>query len=284
MEIIKKYEDINCKKYGIKLDDGTLIETAMFVHHEIIHFCVPTQAGCNMGCKHCATTYASIPFIRNLTTNEIIEMVELMKGQLWDNTLPRILSFSGHGEPMMNWDSIKECAMKYYYEFSEIFVTSIGLYNVMCQILLEQDVQPCIYFSIHGPSDEERAKIIPASKHSGAASLQQIIDFGRAYTRQGGRVVWNYMLCSRNASEESLHQLQILCGYVDYPLEIRFTKYIDIHKDNGIAEVNDIIIQAFYKKIATQLQSNICIRFSKLEGERMGIACGQMRASMQDAY
>ena len=185
---------------------------------------------------------------------------------------------------MMNWDNVQKCADNCHDEFSNIYITSIGFIDTMSRILLESGFHPSIYFSIHGSSDEERAQLIPSVKNKNIANLQQIIDFGRFYTRKGGRVVWNYMICNTNSSEESLQQLLMLCEYIDYPLEFRFTKYIDIHKNNEIKEVGDAVIRAFYLKLLGQVHPNIRIRLSRLEGEEMGIACGQMRACMQKKW
>ncbi len=281
MDYYNSYKSGNDRKYVLKLKDGALVETALFEHRDAIHFCVPTQVGCNMGCKHCSTTYSSLPYIRDLSSTELIEMIKLMKEQLWNGTLPMVLSFSGHGEPMMNWDNVQKCAHKFCNEFSSIYTTSIGLIDTMDRILLKSDFHPDIYFSIHGSSDRERAQLMPSVKSRGIANLQQIIDFGRVYIQQGGRVVWNYMICSTNASEASLQHLLMLCSSIDYPIELRFTKYIDIHKDNEIKEVGDSTIRVFYEKMLEKVCPNIHIRISQLEGEEMGIACGQMRACMQ---
>lgn len=282
MFIIKSFEKKNMKKYCVQLDDESLIETALFEHHGEIHFCLPTQVGCSMRCKHCATTYASKPYIRNLSYNELIKMIELMREQLWTDEYPLILSFSGHGEPMMNWENIQRCASIYCNSFDDIYVTSIGVIDIMNEIIRSMDFCPCIYFSIHGSSDEERGKLIPSAMSINIASLNQIIEFGKIYTQNGGRVVWNYMLCNINCLNESFEQLLALCKKVNYNLELRFTKYIDIHKDNGIKEVEDTAIYGFYQKLLKQLSSNIHVRLSSLEGEEMGIACGQMRAYMQN--
>ena len=36
--------------------------------------CISSQVGCKMGCKFCAST--GIPFIRNLTSGEIVEQIK----------------------------------------------------------------------------------------------------------------------------------------------------------------------------------------------------------------
>lgn len=280
MSTIKSYISSNNYKYGICLSDNSIIESALFEHNNTIHCCIPTQTGCNMGCLHCATTYSECSFCRNLTYIELCDLVQFMKEKNRREELPKILSFSGHGEPMMNWNNIKPCIDLYENEFKEIYVTSIGYLSTMKEILNSLDNRVCFYFSIHGSSDIERSQIIPASQNVGFASIQQINEFGEKYTNHGGNIVWNYMLYNKNCSEKSLSNLISLCKSIKYPLSIRFTKYIDIKKDIDISGIDEYKFSHFYYSFMNSIPTNINVRISKLFGEDMGVACGQMRASM----
>lgn len=280
MDIIYSHKQNKNQKSVLRIEEGILVETALFEHRSAVHFCIPTQVGCKMRCRHCSTTYSPIPYVRNLSFIELNDIIGLMKGQLWDTNLPLVISFSGHGEPMMNWDNVQRCACCCRNMFSNIYVTSIGIIDTMEKILATPDFHPTIYFSIHGSNDAERARLIPSVVNQNVANLQQIIDFGRVYAGRGERVVWNYMICSINSSDSSLQHLLKLCACIDYPLELRFTKYIDIHKHNHIEEISNDDFYMFYRKMSAQVHPNIHIRLSQLEGENMGIACGQMRANM----
>lgn len=282
MYITDKCEDNKNIKYIIQLEDRCHIEAALFEHHNTVHFCIPSQVGCCIGCRHCSTTYAQVPYVRNLSFIELIGIVELLKTQLWNTNIPKILSFSGHGEPMLNWENIRRCVESYSKEFLKIYLTSIGVVCSMHEILSELKIYPNIYFSLHASSDNERAELIPSVGNEKIANLQQIIDFGKYYTQMGGQVIWNYMICNINSSDESFQRLLRLCKNVDYQLDIRFTKYIDIQKNNKIKEVDGAVSNDFCQKLLKQVPSNIHVRFSTLEGEEMGIACGQMRAFIQD--
>ena len=88
------------------------------------------------------------------------------------------------------------------------------------------------------------------------------------------------MLHSENFSKSSLSNLINLCKRIDYPLSIRFTKYIDIKKNNHIFELNEREFNSFFSAFSKSTSDNINVRISKLVGENMGIACGQMRASL----
>ena len=61
------------KKYLFDVLDGNAIETVLMEYHHGYSICVSSQIGCKMGCKFCAST--GIPFIRNLSTGEIVEQI-----------------------------------------------------------------------------------------------------------------------------------------------------------------------------------------------------------------
>ena len=72
--IERKLESIDgTKKYLFGLNDGNAIETVLMQYHHGKTVCVSSQIGCKMGCKFCAST--GIPFIRNLTSGEIVEQI-----------------------------------------------------------------------------------------------------------------------------------------------------------------------------------------------------------------
>ena len=282
MRIVKRIEKEANNKYIIELNDAAIVEAAMFRHQESIHFCIPSQVGCGMGCKHCSTTYSSIPFIRNIFFDEFKEMIDLIKRQLDNNMTKLTLSFSGHGEALLNWDNVKK-AIDYYYDvFSNIYITTIGVSCTLNELLSLKTNLPDLYFSIHASSDFKRKIIIPMADNDQIANLQQILDFGKKYSRNGRRIILNYMICNINSSYDDVTNLVSLCRNVDYPLELRLTRYIDIGQKNGIESVDDAVVDNFIYQLSRGINNNnISVRLSRLEGEDMGIACGQMRASMQ---
>lgn len=280
---------ISCKMDGygnqkivFELYDKTLIEVAVFSHKDEIHFCIPTQVGCAMGCKHCATSYVEPSYIRQISYTEMVELVNTLIGDLSYTEKPWVLSFSGHGEPMQNWECVIRTMEHFRDTFDSFYVTSIGIRNTMDKIV-NGKYFPDIYFSIHGASDVERKKVIRFAANKECADLEKIIAFCREYVRLGGRCVWNYMLYEDNIKEESLYNLIDICNGIDFKLEIRFTKYIDICQENGIENIDDEKFESVIEEIESNV-SNACVvlRISRLEGIESQIACGQMKASVQE--
>ena len=237
-----------------------------------------------MGCRHCSTTYAPIPYVRDLSSAEMNEIIAVMREQLWDTPLPLVLSFSGHGEPMMNWDNVRRCACGCGQMFSSIYVTSIGILDTMERILASPEFHPSVYFSIHGSSDAERARLIPSAGGRNAASLRQIIDFGRAYTRQGERVVWNYMICSTNSSESSLQQLLELCAGIEYPLSCGLQNISTFTSATGLRKLGMPASARFIRKCRNRCARtfiSVCPSWRGKAWELHAGKCGQAYAAIR---
>ena len=102
-KIIKRQEAKDgTKKYLFDILDGNAIETVLMSYHHGNTICVSSQIGCKMGCKFCAST--GIPFIRNLTSGEIVEQilaVERDAGVKISNVV-----FMGIGEPLDNYENV----------------------------------------------------------------------------------------------------------------------------------------------------------------------------------
>ena len=90
------------KKYLFDVLDGNAIETVLMEYHHGYSICVSSQIGCKMGCKFCAST--GIPFIRNLSTGEIVE--QIMAVERDENIRISNIVFMGIGEPLDNYDNV----------------------------------------------------------------------------------------------------------------------------------------------------------------------------------
>lgn len=274
----RQCDEYGNRKYILKTQGNALVEATTFYHNHMEHFCIPSQIGCALGCLHCATTYAPNPYIGQISYPEMVMMVECLLGDS-NYSGERVLSFSGHGEPMLNWDCVESTLYHFSNEFAAFHLTSIGILDTMDHIL-KGFCRPTIYFSMHGSCNSERDRIINPGKKGLSADIEQIVAFGKAYNRVGGKSIWNYMVHAENSSLVSAQRLIDLCKSVDYPLEIRFTKYNDIYQENGIREVHKEEIENFMQLISGCAGQNVQFRFSQLEGTTANMACGQLRASM----
>lgn len=276
--ICKILESKNSKKYLIELEDNLVIEIGEILHNGYIHLCISSQVGCPVNCIHCATTYSDIAFFRNITFDELNDIVDFFLNKTKAQGLPIIISFSGHGEPMLNWENVYKICDIYKNKVEDIFVTTIGIKNVMNEVLKHNFIK--IFISLHGVSDKQRNKIIPNFNKN--AQIKDILSFSKQYALKGGRIVWNYLMTQDNTNIKSANTLVKLLNEIDVPIEVRFTKYINIGVDNGIIPPNIYEIETFLNTINQMRNFNerkwTC-RLSNIEGEDINVACGQLKAS-----
>lgn len=278
---VQRHSVGEASRYIFCLDDDSIVEMAVFVHKDQTHFCVSTQVGCPVGCLHCATTYSSVQYLRNLTVEELREMVQYALSQ--DNSYNKnILSFSGHGEPMLNWDVVTSIKLAFWESFEKIYVTTIGNRNIFAQLENSKELDIVFYLSLHGSTDKERSLIIPDSIRF--STIDELLGFTRWYSGIGGKIVINYMLHRGNSSRTSLDRLiQLLYG-CNQNVSIRFTDFNRIEQKTNIIPLDNFEIKNVLSYIESKkpVKAGWTFRYSQLEGGNIGIACGQLRADIMD--
>ena len=138
IRLLKYLEEKNNHRFIFILEEKIIIESASFVHNNIIHLCVSSQAGCQINCKHCATTYKEPSFYRNLFYFEINYMIEIILSKMKYQAKECVLSLSGHGEPLLNFNNVMKVINSYQYKFNKIFVTTILPRKISPLILKEK--------------------------------------------------------------------------------------------------------------------------------------------------
>lgn len=281
METIKNeevHQEGSAKKYIFVLLDDSIVEMAVFVHKEQIHFCVSTQVGCPVGCLHCATTYAPVQYRRNMNTKEICEMIEFAFRQERSGR-QKVLSFSGHGEPLLNWKTVSEVMAALGDKFDRIYVTTIGRRSIFKQILEKGLTDVVFYLSLHGSTNEERSVLIPGRE--GVSTVEELFAFARTYSLRGGKIVLNYMLHSQNCGPDSMKRLLEMLKGCNQNVSIRFTDVNPIEEKTAVIplskEEKENAVSCFLTGRTQEEKWEY--RYSTLEGNPIKIACGQLRAS-----
>lgn len=163
-------------KLLIELQDGHRVETVIMKHPSHATVCVSSQIGCQMGCKFCAT--GTMGIIGDLTAGEIIEQL------VHANAITRIRNvvFMGMGEPLNNYDNVKSAVQfmidprRFGLGLKHITVSTVGVVKNMYRLT---DDLPGIglAFSLHGPNQETRLKIVPAASAHKLDKLMAAIDY-----------------------------------------------------------------------------------------------------------
>lgn len=279
MRIVEKIGNETATRYVFCLNDDSIVEAAVFKHKNQFHLCVSTQVGCPIGCIHCATTYSPVQYLRNLTIEELTFIIKCALEEM-PSRIDKVLSFSGHGEPSLNWNAVTVVSKIFQNEFQRFYVTTIGSKGWLEKIIEQAETNFIFYLSLHGSTDRERSLLIPNSIQ--LSSVKDLFCFANKYSSLGGEVVFNYMLHTGNSSLESLNKLLYLLSDLNHHITLRFTDYTPTGIKNGIVGLDNEKIQRIIDYISGKrgLGDKWNFHYSLLEGYNIQIACGQLRAGM----
>jgi 23S rRNA (adenine2503-C2)-methyltransferase len=208
--------------------------------------CISTQAGCAMGCIFCATGQAGLA--RNLTVGEIVAQVlaaarwladgkwQMANGELEtadDQASPSVnrqspaisyrpsatshltnIVVMGMGEPMANYDRTWQALRTitdpdaFGLGARHITVSTVGLPSGIRR-MAEEPLQVNLAVSLHAPTDELRAKLVPINNRF---PIRDVLEAARDYIiATNRRVTFEYALMSGiNDSQELAHELAAL--------------------------------------------------------------------------
>ncbi len=283
-KIIMHQSSGNCEKFLVQLLSGHVVEVAAIRHNGLLHLCMPSQIGCAVHCKHCATTFSECPFGGNLSYSVLNQITNSFIKRY--STEKIALSFSAHGEPLLNWQCISTIIGNNCEKVHSVFVTTIGIVRTLDEILQSKNRFVVFYFSIHGTNDAQRALLIPDSPQF--ARLDKVIDFTNEYVKGGGRVVWNYMVHSKNCSNQDVLSLILLLKRINVDITLRITPYVTVKSETecvpSIIPATQKDFENFVHAISNHSEevSNVSFHVSHIEGRDINVACGQMRAHFRE--
>ena len=277
-EIVRKLESKDgTKKYLFGLNDGNAIESVLMEYHFGKTVCVSSQIGCKMGCKFCAST--GIPFVRNLTSGEIVEQILAIEQDIEDKISN--VGFMGIGEPFDNYDNVIN-AIKILNNQKglnigarHISISTSGLVPKIYQFA-DENVQCTLSISLHSANNETRSSMMPVNN---AYNIQELIKACKYYIEKTNkRISFEYALAKDNNdnqkdADELVELLQgMLCHVNLIPL-------------NSVKEKNLMGVErkrAYY--LCGILEKNgISATVRRTMGEDIEGACGQLRNKLGGA-
>ena len=170
-------------KFLFKLKDNFTIEAVLIPFNKKYTLCISSQVGCAMNCSFCFTGTQGLK--RHLTTDEItgqfIQSWEWLIENRSANNLIRNIVFMGQGEPLHNFDAVKNA--------TEIFLdnhgSSIGAQRITISTAgylpgikrLNQEMPNVnIALSLHSAFDEKRNKLIPINERYPLLEIMDYLD------------------------------------------------------------------------------------------------------------
>lgn len=245
--------------------------------------CLSTQVGCPIRCTFCASGLGGLK--RNCTSGEIVEQVlhaRAAAGRRPDGSWPGLnLVVMGMGEPLTNYRHLLEALEIFHAEWglgiglNRITVSTVGVPGKI-EALSRERLAPNLACSLHAPTDELRATIVPTTP---ACGVDEIVADAKAYRVATGKdVTFEYVLIDGvNASRTCAERLARLvagsgCKVNLIPL-------------NGVPEIGmnappDGEVAAF-RQILAERGVTATVRFRK--GADIAAACGQLRRKLTES-
>lgn len=198
-------------KYVWELSDGELIESVVMEYKHGRSICISTQAGCNMGCKFCASTVGGKR--RDLTPGEIIDQIIFAQNDL-DIRISNIVMM-GIGEPLDNYDNVIKFLKNVGHPdglnigYRHISLSTCGIVDKIIK-LADEKMPVTLSLSLHAPTDELRESIMPINKKY---KIAQVLDACRQYiNKTGRRVSFEYTLI--HGVNDSVHHANKLADLI----------------------------------------------------------------------
>jgi 23S rRNA (adenine2503-C2)-methyltransferase len=262
------------KKFVVSLYDNSIIETAYIPSQKRNTLCVSSQVGCKFNCSFCAST--SCPWVRNLSSGEIVDQVLLVKRDILGVNITHIV-FMGIGEPLDNLKNVL-AAIKIINSPSGFDIgkrrITISTCGIIPQILKlsKEHLRVELSISLHSPDEIKRSLIMPINKKY---PLKELIAALREYQQISDRqITFEYILIKNlNTDKVSALKLKKLLSGLDYKLNlINFNKITGVDLQPATSEE---------KKAFTSCLKELKIRFTlrKPRGQDILAACGQLRAN-----
>jgi 23S rRNA (adenine2503-C2)-methyltransferase len=260
------------EKFLLALGDGRHIESVFIPDTPNQTFCVSTQVGCAMGCAFCLT--ATMGLVRHLTPGEIVGQVRQLAGslRLLDERFNVVLM--GMGEPLHNYDqtmaALQIMADPHGLAISpkRITLSTVGLVPAI-ERLANEPVMPNLAVSLHAPTDDLRATLVPASRKYAIADILEACR--RLPLSRRSRITFEYVLLHGvNDSPEAAAGLARLLHGLRAKVNL-----IPLNPAAGIpfARPSDEAVDVFGRILA---ERGVTVSVRKSRGRDIRAACGQL--------
>jgi 23S rRNA (adenine2503-C2)-methyltransferase len=260
------------EKFLLALQDGRHVESVFIPRTPHDTFCVSTQVGCAMGCAFCLT--ATMGLVRNLTAGEIVGQVRVLAGAVGLREARFNIVFMGMGEPLHNYDATMAAVriladdQGFAVHPRRITVSTVGLVPAI-ERLAAEDVMPRLAVSLHAPTDEQRAALVPVNRRY---PIAEIIEACRRFPpARRGRITFEYVLLDGvNDSPADARKLAALLRGLHVKVNL-----IPLNPAAGIPfeRPSDERIDAFGRVLA---ERGITVMVRKSRGRDIRAACGQL--------
>ncbi len=262
-----------------RLRDGNEVEAVLMEHWgDRTTVCISSQAGCAFACAFCSTGQAG--FARHLAATEIFDQARYFAREL--KTRGKKITnvvFMGMGEPFHNYDAVMGAVALlndprgFGLGYRHITISTVGLVPEILRFTHE-GIQVNLAISLHAPTDEQRARIMPVNRRYPVAELMVACASYAAETNR--KVFFEYvMLEGVNDDDASARALAALMRGRLYHVNLIPYNATPGAPLRGTAEAR---IRAFQTLLG---DAGVPTTVRTPMGRDIAAACGQLRAQTQ---
>jgi 23S rRNA (adenine2503-C2)-methyltransferase len=277
--IEQRSSDGQTTKVVLALRDGKEVEAVLMEHYGgRTTVCISSQAGCAFACAFCSTGQAG--FSRHLTPVEIVDQVLFFARELRERgkNVTNVV-FMGMGEPFHNYDAVMEAIsilndpIGVGLGHRHITVSTVGVADKIDRFA-EEAAQVNLAISLHAPTDELRASIMPVNRRFPLHDLMAACE--RYVEKTNRKVFFEYvMLEGCNDSDDSALALaRLMRGHLYHVNLIPYNSTPD-GPFTGTADARIWEFAAILQKAGVP----VTVRYNM--GRDIAAACGQLRARTQ---
>ena len=275
-------KDTNVSKFVFEKegDNPIAVEAVLYrygSYKERTVICCSTQCGCPVGCKFCGTGKF---FVRNLTSNEIIEQVRTVLETIDCDTkdIKKFqIMFMSMGEPFLNYKEVHDAIWSLHetYPNAQLLISTSGpktLWHWMSDFIeLSKKIDKVgLQFSVHESTDEARRENITDN----TGTLRQMSAAGEFWAANVGRKpFYNYCVHAGNNTIEDADRLIKLFNPDVWETTLSVICEKDESVKNSISRQLEIIED--FSKALIERGASIRI-FNPAGQDDIGGGCGQL--------
>jgi len=261
------------RKLVFRLHDGGRVSAVLMPDDDRLTLCLSTQVGCGFGCAFCLT--GTMGLERNLDAAEIVAQL-LVANALGPEQRVTHMVFMGMGEPLANYAAVvkairifTDARLGFGYSPRRITVSTVGLVPAI-ERLGREDLKVNLAISLHGATDEVRARLMPINRSFDLAMLMAAVKRYPLAPRQ--RVFFEYVLLEgvNDAEEDARRLARLLRGM---RAKVNLIPFNDWESSTFRRPPLPRILA--FQKVLMSAGVTTTVRWSK--GEDIGAACGQLR-------
>jgi 23S rRNA (adenine2503-C2)-methyltransferase len=285
-EVISYEEsDDGTRKWVLRVDGGSCIETVYIPQRGRGTLCVSSQVGCSLDCSFCSTGKQG--FQRDLSVAEIIGQVwlaaksfdSLKKGA--DRAVTNVVMM-GMGEPLLNFDNVVDAMALMMDDFAygiskrRLTLSTSGVVPALERLASVTDVSLAI--SLHAPTDELRDQLVPINRKYPIKTLLAACKGYMESLPDTRRVMTVEYTLIKGVNDQEEHALQTAELLREHPCKINLIPFNPFPGSNYERPSNNAIMR--FRRVLEEHGYNATIRMTR--GDDIAAACGQLVGQVED--